>query len=282
MLIAQITDLHIGFVPNDPDEANRQRLDAVLDVLIHGPNRPDMLIVSGDITDRGDPASYARVAAMLGRCPFPIYPGPGNHDDRAAFSAVFPDRRGDDGFLHYVVKQGGLRLIMLDTLEPGRHGGGFCDVRAAWLNQQLADEPAAPTVIVMHHPPFDPGIAWMAEHGDEPWVIRFQEVVAAHPQVRAIWSGHFHRAVVTSWHGITATICPASAAQLALDLRPIDPTHADGRAMIVNDPPGYALHRWDGTQLVTLFDTAEPHITLARYDQGLQPLVQHLADERHR
>ena len=280
MLIAQITDLHIGFVPHDADEPNRQRLDAVLDLLISGPNRPDMLIVSGDITDRGDAESYARVAAMLQRCPFPVYPCPGNHDDRAAFAAVFPDHVGGDGFLHYVVERGGLRLIFVDTLEPGRHGGGFCEARAMWLKAKLAADTATPTVIVMHHPPFDPGIAWMAESGDAPWIMRFRDAVTAQPQIRAIWSGHFHRAVTTSWNGITATICPASAAQLALDLRPIDPALADDRAMIVNDPPGYALHRWNGADLVTLFDTAETRTTLARFDQALQPLVMHLAEER--
>lgn len=159
MLIAQITDLHIGFVPHDSDEPNRQRLDAVLNLLVTGPNRPDMLIVSGDITDRGDVESYAGVADMLKRCPFPVYPCPGNHDHRVAFTAVFPDHVGGDGFLHYVVERDGLRLIFLDTLEPGRHGGGFCELRAMWLKAQLAADPVMPTVIVMHHPPFDPGIA---------------------------------------------------------------------------------------------------------------------------
>lgn len=281
MLIAQITDLHIGFVPNKPDEANRQRLDTVIDTLIEGPNRPDILIVSGDITDRGDDESYARVAAILARAPCPVYPCLGNHDDRAAFSRAFPHVPVRDGFVHYVIRLAGLRLIVLDTLEPGRHGGAFCEVRAAWLQTQLAADPTTPTVIVMHHPPIDPGIAWMSGGNDEPWVQRFAATIEGHAQIKAIWSGHIHRTVAAQWRGVTVTICPASAAQLALDLRPIDPEQPDDRAMITDDPPAFALHRWQDGQLVTLFDTAEPHGTLAKFDASLQPLVRHLAHERH-
>lgn len=280
-LIAQITDLHIGFIPDTPDEANRQRLDTVIDTLINGPNRPDMLIVSGDIADRGDDASYARVADILARCPFPVYPCVGNHDDRGAFSRAFPQVPINDGFVQYCIRFGGLRLIVLDTLEPGRHGGAFCDARAQWLRAKLDADPATPTVIVMHHPPFDVGIAWMSGGDDEPWVQRFAAAIADHPQVKAIWCGHMHRSVATLWNGATVTICPASAAQLALDLRPIDPDVPDDRAMITADPPGYALHRWEHDRIVTLFDTAEPHGTLAKFDSSLQPLVKHLAHERH-
>lgn len=280
-LIAQITDLHIGFVPDAPDEVNRQRLDAVIDTLIDGPNRPDMLIVSGDIADRGDDASYARVAEIVARCPFPVYPCVGNHDNRDAFSRAFPQVPINGGFVQYVVRFDGLRLIVIDTMEPGRHGGAFCDDRAQWLRAKLDSDPETPTVIVMHHPPFDAGIAWMSGGDGEPWAQRFAATIAGCQQIRAIWCGHIHRSVATLWNGATVTICPASAAQLALDLRPIDPETPDNRPMITADPPAYALHRWENGRLVTLFDTAEPHGALAKFDASLQPLVRHLAHERH-
>ena len=54
MLIAQITDTHIGFDPGDVDEFNRQRLDLILGRIGEGPNRPDALILSGDLADKGD------------------------------------------------------------------------------------------------------------------------------------------------------------------------------------------------------------------------------------
>src|SRR3546814_2952723 len=95
MLIAQITDIHIGFDPDNPAEYNRKRLDDVLDLLIEGPNRPDLLLATGDITDRGDPDSYRRLETAFSRCPFPVWPSVGNHDLRDNFHAHFPGF--DDG-----------------------------------------------------------------------------------------------------------------------------------------------------------------------------------------
>src|SRR3546814_16106945 len=83
MLIAQVTDLNIGFVPDNPGEYNRKRLDEVLDRLIEGPNRPDLLLATGDITDRGDADSYRRLVTAFSRCPFPVWPSVGNHDLRS-------------------------------------------------------------------------------------------------------------------------------------------------------------------------------------------------------
>jgi Icc protein len=173
-----------------------------------------------------------------------------------------------------------LRLIVLDTLEVGREGGGFCAARAAWLAAQLAERPDIPVVIAMHHPPMDAGIDWMSTRPDEPWVARFAAAIAGHRQVRAIWCGHLHRPIAASWNGVTITVCPATAMELTLDLNPIDPDRPDGRPMVNAGPPGYALHRWTQHGLVSHFDAAQDHVVLARYDERMQPLVRHLFDER--
>jgi Icc protein len=279
MLIAQITDLHLGFDEGNPVEFNRKRLDAVLKVLIEGPNRPDMLLVSGDLTDRGDDDSYRRCAAALAACPFPVYPTVGNHDLRNPFARHFSNVPMVDGFVQYSLRHDGLRLIVIDTRERGRHGGGFCTQRAAWLKARLNEDRDAPTVIVMHHPPLDVGIEWMATHVDEPWVANFADAIAGQRQVRAILCGHLHRAIVAPWRGVTTIVCPSTAPQVALDLNPIDPEKPDHREMIVAEPPGYALHRWTGQELVTLFDTVGDHVVLARFDEKLQPLVRGLRAE---
>lgn len=279
MLIAQVTDIHLGFDPGNPDEANRKRLDQVLRALHDGPNRPDLLLATGDLTDRGDADSYHRLADAFSQCAFPVWPCMGNHDDRAHFAQHFPHIRQEDGFVHYVIPLEGRRIIMLDTLEPGRHGGAFCEQRAAWLSARLDEEAEMPTLIVMHHPPVEVGIEWMDTHVDEPWVQRFTATVANRPNVQAILCGHIHRTITAPWQGTTIAICSSTAPQLALDLRPIDPDTPDNRPMIIAEPPAYALHRWIESGLITHFETAGDHATLAKFDAGMQPLVRMLIDE---
>jgi 3',5'-cyclic AMP phosphodiesterase CpdA len=279
MLIAQISDVHFGFEPNNPDEDNRRRFDRVVARLIEGPNRVDALIVSGDITDRGDMESYGRFVEATAHCPFPVYPLLGNHDIRVNFIAAFPGTPTPDGFVQYCVEIGGLRLIAIDTLDEGRHGGAFCETRAHWLRERLAEKADIPTVIVMHHPPFKAGIAWMNTHSDEQWVGRFAAAVEGHEQIIAIWCGHVHRPAVSLWNGIVTTICPSSSAELTLDLNSLDPERPDRRSLVVDGPPGYSLHHWCGSSLVTMFDRAEDLAVLAAFDSRMQPLMRMLNAE---
>ena len=280
MLIGQVTDIHLGFEPGNPAEFNNQRLDQVIAHLHKPTHRPDLLVATGDLADRGDADSYRRLRDAARTCAFPIWPCLGNHDQRDPFAREFPEFPLVDGFLQYEVALDGLRLLVLDTLEEGRHGGAFCDNRAAWLDARLAERPDVPVIIAMHHPPLEVGIEWMNTHPEEPWVRRFTEVVSNRPQVKAIMCGHLHRPISCAWNGITVSVCPSSAPRVALDLSPIDPDHADGRPMILADPPAFALHRWNGRELVSHFDTAQDHVVLARFDETMQPLVQHMMHER--
>jgi hypothetical protein len=51
--------------------------------------------------------------------------------------------------------------------------------------------------------------------------------------------------------GHPLSVSAATALQLTLDLSPIDNRVADGREILVGEPPGYSLLRWDGRRLVT-------------------------------
>jgi Icc protein len=281
MLIAQITDVHLGFEPNNPAEFNRKRLDQTLRTLAAMKPRPDVLIVTGDLADEGDDqVSYRRLKGALSGVPFPVWYCMGNHDSREGFLEHFPHVPAPDGFIQYAVEDFPLRLLVLDTLEVGRHGGGFCEIRAAWLAARLAEQPARPTLIVLHHPPIETGLSWMTENPDALWVERLRAIVSANRNIVGMVAGHLHRPVVTQWAGTTLAVCPSTAPQVALDLDPIDPDKPDGRPMIVADPPAYAIHWWNGEQLISHFDTADEHTVLARYEPALQPLVQMLLAEK--
>jgi 3',5'-cyclic AMP phosphodiesterase CpdA len=283
VLIAQMTDIHIGFEPQaEGEELNLTRFRATLDRVLHGPNRPDMLVLSGDITDHGDAESFATTVDLLRDCPFPVLPMVGNHDCRPGLLGAFPQiEPAEGGFLHYVVEAGlGLRVICLDTLEDGRHGGAFCEARARWLADRLADAPDAPTLIFMHHPPVVAGIDWMDPAPHEPWMERLREVLTGQSQVQAIHCGHLHRPITTQFAGIPLGVTPSVAPLVAMDLNPIDQDAPDDRELITTEPPTYALHRWDGQNLVTHYERVGDWQVLARFHAGLQPMIRGMFAER--
>jgi len=281
MLIAQMTDIHIGFAPDEkPEEFNRLRFRATLARILDAPNRPDMLVLSGDITDHGDRESFERTAELLAECPFPIWPMVGNHDTRAELLNAFPQVRADDGFVHYVLEQNGLRIVLLDTLEEGRHGGAFCERRQAWLEARLDEAPETPTLIFMHHPPVVSGIEWMDPGADEDWVQRLAAALRGREQVLAIHCGHLHRPLAASFEGIPLCVTPSVAPLVAMDLRPIDRNDPDQRDLITTEPPTYALHRWDGTSLVTHYERISDWRVLAHFSDKLQPMIEEIMSER--
>ena len=281
MLIAQMTDIHIGFDPDaKPEELNRVRFRATLDRLLKSPNPIDMLVLTGDLTDRGDEDSFVKTAELLEDCPFPVHAIPGNHDSRDGLLTAFPDTPHEDGFIHYALESDTLRVLMLDSFEPGRHGGAFCTQRRDWLRAQLAAQPDQPTLIFMHHPPVVSGIDWMDPAAEEDWIAHFAAAIEGHDQIVAIHCGHLHRPITTTFHGVPLSVTPSVAPLVSLDLRPLDPATPDSRALITTEPPCYALHRWDGASLVTHYERASDWDVLAYYGPHLRPMMREMYAER--
>ena len=282
MLIAQITDLHIGFDRGNPHELNVRRLNMVIDELNERSPRPELLLVTGDLVENGDDVdAFQHMHALVGRWQGPILWVVGNHDDRANFRAELPQVPVDpNGFVQYEADHGGLRWIVLDTLDEGRHGGMICEQRAAWLADRLREKADQPTIIVLHHPPVDTGIEWMSALPCEQWVQRLEAIIAPADQVKCLIAGHVHRPIATSFAGKPLVVAPSTALQVALDLDTVDPQHPDGRALIIADAPGYALHYWEGQRLLTHFEIAGPRNIIATYNSNLQPMMRAFLQER--
>jgi len=202
------------------------------------PQRPDAVIITGDLTDFGRAAEYGHLRELLAPLPMPVYLMPGNHDDRAQLRQSFPDHRylGRDEFVQYSVALGALQLIALDTVVPGASEGSLCDKRLAWLARELESHSDTPVVIAMHHPPFKTLIGHMDDIGLLRGAAELEALVSQHPNIERVICGHLHRAIQVRFGGTIAATVPSPAHQVCLDLAP------DAASAWALEPPGFGLH----------------------------------------
>ena len=140
-VVAHISDLHCGspyFVASLMERAIVEINDL----------RPDVIVVSGDLTTFGFRQEYMQARAYLDRfdCPDMIVI-PGNHDSRNVgyvhFEELFGDRQG-------VLRKEGICFVAVDSSEPDLDHGTVGRGRYTWIRAQFA-EPARLKVFVLHH-----------------------------------------------------------------------------------------------------------------------------------
>lgn len=251
MLIAQISDLHVnegGAFIGTLADANAN-LAAALAFLHALTPTPDVVVATGDLTDNGRPEQYAVLRDLLDECKQPLFLIPGNHDERAPLVDAFPDHAylaRDGGPLQYVIDDFPVRLVGVDTTIPGRHDAALESDEIGWLDETLSARPETPTLVFMHHPPFDTGVWWMDCIGlPDDHRRAFEQCIRRHPQVQRVISGHIHRPVQTIWGGAIVSVAPSTAHQVALDLEP-------GRTMrLTSEPPMLTLLDWTDERVLT-------------------------------
>ena len=93
MLICQISDTHIKanrrLVYTRVDTASA--LERCVAEVLRLPQRPDIVLFTGDVGDLGTPEEYALVRELLAPVRMPIYLIPGNHDSREHLRTSFPE-----------------------------------------------------------------------------------------------------------------------------------------------------------------------------------------------
>ena len=249
MIIAQISDLHVqpaGHQAYGIVDTNRLLAAAIAQLNRLQP-QPDLVVASGDLVDERTEAEYEMLKALLAPLRAPLYLAMGNHDNRTAFRHVFPQLSyvPPTGFVHYVLDDYPVRIIVLDTLVDGAGYGDMDAEQLVWLQAQLAAQSNKPTLIFMHHPPFATGLLGMDQsrcRGN----AALADLIAQYPNVQRVACGHLHRSIQTMWAGTVGSVAPSVAHQVALKL-----TAAQSPAFVM-EPPAFHLHLWDdATGLVT-------------------------------
>ena len=243
MIIAQITDTHLG-AANAADPVFRARAENLRECIadINGLDpMPDAVIHTGDMTQHGQAAEFAHARSLLAALEVPLYVIPGNRDGREGIARAFAGdgyMMPDCAFVHYAIEDHPVKLVAVDSLAAnGGAKGDLCHARLAALDATLAEAPARPTALFMHHPPFDvPAAPDPFAYQRRQAAVDLAAVVSRHPQVVRIFTGHMHRPWMATVGGVAASTVPS----VAVDLR------RDRSAPTMAGRPVYQVHRFAG------------------------------------
>jgi len=209
-----------------------------------------LVILLGDLTQRGERDAYASIAATLAPLQAPLVPMTGNHDQREMLREALPQAdRDPGGFVQALRVFDEASILTLDTLDEGggSSSGYLCQARLSFLEQALDEAPAdRPLLVFQHHPPFDTGLEALdrikLRNPDEEWAV-----IARSRRPDYLFMGHVHRPVAGLWRGIPFHIQRGVAHQVAFELAYIDGTpgsyEGPDYALVEVGPDGVVIHQ---------------------------------------
>ena len=216
-LLIQITDTHI--LP--PGEVRYGDVDTALHLedTVQQINRmrplPDVVMITGDLVEQGDKASYQHFVDIIKPLKMPVYVLPGNHDDPHMMTEVFaetPFFPTSDKTFQYVIEHLPFRILALNSHCDGTELPEFDGQRLSWLQRQL-NQSGKPTLIAIHHPPMTTGIELIDMGGSE-WFQGLKSVIAEHSHVKLVICGHCHTDLFGRIGPVPVYMAPATSHQL--------------------------------------------------------------------
>ena len=251
MKFVQVSDIHLG-APKALINGcfPTERLYACFKDITSWHSDAEFCVITGDLTEFAEPASYRHLKEILREFPLPCYLMLGNHDDRKVFQSIFVDYWQDEnGFVQYSRRTANGIFLFLDTAKEGAnvHEGQMCHLRLKWLKEALIEAGDEPTYIFMHHPPFDIGVHYV----DKIKLVEvedFAETLKYGKNIKHIFFGHVHRMTSVFWRGIHFTSLPSLNHQI-----PLVPESVGNE--FCNEPPAYGVININDDQLTIHFNT---------------------------
>lgn len=174
--------------------------------------RPNALLFTGDLADRGEVAAYRKLRSIVDEVAESIGAqviwSIGNHDDRAHFRSELLDEAPSAAPIDRVYDIDGLRVVALDTSVPGSHHGEIAEDQLEWLAAELSVPAAHGTILAMHHPPVPCvlDLAVLVELRDQ---HRLADILRG-SDVRSILAGHLHYSTTAMFAGIPVSVASAT------------------------------------------------------------------------
>ncbi len=174
--------------------------------------RPEAIVFTGDLADRGEPDAYARLRRIVEpaaeRVGAQVVWVMGNHDERRAFRRGLFDEVGSERPVDRVTDVNGLRVITLDSTVPGHHHGEVSGEQLDWLAEELSTDAPRGTILAMHHPPV-PSVLDLAVSVELRDQAALAEVVEG-SDIRSIIAGHLHYSSTATFAGVPVSVASAT------------------------------------------------------------------------
>ena len=211
LTIAQVTDIHLFKDGNQKllGLPTAQSFQAVIERLQTLRPQPDLLLLTGDLSQDGTLESYGRVQNLLNPLEMPTYWLPGNHDRLSAMQQVL--NRAPVS-LKKSFQKGGWHFVLINSSVPGYVHGHLSSDTLDWLNFRLRLVGNQPTLVALHHPPFAVNSDWL----DTSTLQNPEKLFAVldrHPQVKLVLFGHIHQEFNHQRHGVYYLGTPSTCIQ---------------------------------------------------------------------
>jgi 3',5'-cyclic-AMP phosphodiesterase len=227
--IAQLTDTHLFADPSQTmlGCATNQTFQRAIAKLHSLTPQPDLILLTGDLSQDDSAASYEHLQTHLAPLNIPTYWLPGNHDQN--LEALFEILSEPPCSPSKIIHQGGWQILLLGTMLPQQVQGRLAQEALDWLEEQLQAQPSLPTLVALHHHPLPIGSAWMDRIGLENGEA-FLAVCHRYPQVKLVLNGHIHQAFQGDRHGVTFLGSPSTCVQFKAqqDVMAVDESRGPG------------------------------------------------------
>jgi Icc protein len=208
--LLQLTDTHLfeDETLTSKGVATVQSFQAVLTHLRTLP-RPDLLLLTGDLSQDETAASYHRLYRAIAPLGIPTYWLPGNHDQPQIMQQILnqPPFSAENR-----IEAGEWVILLLNSVVPGEVHGELSSESLAWLKENLQTTGNRPVLIALHHPPLLTGSTWMDGinlHNSE----IFQHLISQFPNVKLVLFGHIHQELDQEIDGVRYLATPSTCVQ---------------------------------------------------------------------
>ena len=207
MRLLHISDLHI--VPGVGEEIyGVDSFSSLERVLLQGTaSGPDLIIATGDLSERGDTESYRRLQKLLLSTGLPVFVVPGNHDSPRRMAN---DLCGGRIQLTDAHDQDGWRLVFLNSRVRGEPHGEISADQQRQLERVVLAAPQYHVLVALHHTPISPCPLFGCQLIG---ASEFLNRLSSYSNARAVIAGHSHIEAEARFESLRVVTTPSTCAE---------------------------------------------------------------------